>query len=277
MNFKKIVIKIQPREPWVDVFIDELCNLGCDSFEETDQGFNAYIPTHKLNENLKKHLEEQTTRKEFKFDFFFEEIPSKNWNEIWENSFEPILIEKWCSIIAPFHENNYETEHTITINPKMSFGTGHHETTLMMVETMRELTLNKKKVLDIGTGTGILAILSKKMGAKYVEAIDIDLNATKICKENAIKNSVDLIVKHGELKQRDSSIFDVILANINRNILLEQMSLYSEILISGGKLLLSGFLIQDEEMVLNSAYKNNLQTITKKNKGNWLCLALIKK
>jgi len=159
----------------------------------------------------------------------------------------------------------------------MSFGTGHHETTLMMVETMRELTLNKKKVLDIGTGTGILAILSKKMGAKYVEAIDIDLNATKICKENAIKNSVDLIVKHGELKQRDSSIFDVILANINRNILLEQMSLYSEILISGGKLLLSGFLIQDEEMVLNSAYKNNLQTITKKNKGNWLCLALIKK
>lgn len=277
MNYQKIVITIQPREPWVDVFIDELCNLGCDSFEESEQGFNAYIPTQELNENLKKYIKEQTRRKEFKFDFSFEEIPSKNWNEIWENSFEPILIKKWCSIIAPFHDNNNNTEHTIIINPKMSFGTGHHETTFMMAENMRELNLNNKKVLDMGTGTGILAILSKKMGAKYVEAIDIDLDATKSCKENAIKNSVDLVVKHGEKKKLGSTIFDVILANINRNILIEQMSLYSEILILGGKLLLSGFLIEDEEIILNSAQKNNLQIINRKNKKNWLCLAFIKK
>ena len=277
MDYQKISIKIQPRTPWVDVFIDELGSLGCDSFEETEQGFNAYIPSQELNIDLEKHLIELTKRNEFNLNFSFEEIPSKNWNEIWESSFEPIIIEKWCSILAPFHKNEFNTQHTIIINPKMSFGTGHHETTFMMAETMKNLSLNKKKVLDMGTGTGILAILSKKMGAEYVEAVDIEIGAIKNCIENAVNNSVELVVKHGGKEQLDNTTFDVVLANINRNILLDQMPLYSKKITPGGKLLLSGFLIEDEETILNSAQKNNLEIFKKKNKENWLCLAFVKK
>lgn len=277
MNYQKISITIQPRTPWVDVFINELGNLGCDSFEETEQGFNAFIPSTELNENLKKHLFELKKRKEFNLNFSFEEIPTKNWNQIWESSFEPIVIKKWCSILAPFHKNTFNTLHTIIINPKMSFGTGHHETTYMMAETMKNLTFHKKKVLDMGTGTGILAILAKKMGAEYVEAVDIELGAIKNCSENAIKNSVKLVVKHGGKEQLDDTIFDVILANINRNILLDQMSVFSEKLSSGGKLLLSGFLFDDEPLILKSANNNNLEIIKKKNKENWLCLGFVKK
>jgi ribosomal protein L11 methyltransferase len=251
--------------------------LGCDSFEEIEHGFNAYIPSQELNQRLEKHLIELTKRNEFNLEFSFEEIPSQNWNEIWEKSFEPIVIDKWCSILAPFHENNFDTEHTIIINPKMSFGTGHHETTFMMAETMKNLTLNKKKVLDMGTGTGILAILSKKMGAEYVEAIDIEPGAIKSCLDNAKKNSVELVVKQGGKEQLDKATFDLVLANINRNILLDQMSLYSKKIIPGGKLLLSGFLIEDEETILKAANKNNLEIFQKKNKENWLCLAFIKK
>ncbi len=277
MNYQKISITIQPRNPWVDVFIDELSNIGCDSFEETEQGFIAYLPSQELNQSLEKHLIELTKRNEFDLNFSLEEVPSQNWNEIWESSFEPIIIKKWCSILAPFHENIFDTQHTIIINPNMSFGTGHHETTFMMVETMKNLTLKKKKVLDMGTGTGILAILSKKMGAEYVEAIDIEPGAIKNCIDNAQKNSVELVVKNGGKEQLDSATFDVILANINRNILLDQMSSYSKKITPGGKLLLSGFLIEDEQTILKAANKNNLEILKKKNKENWLCLVFVKK
>ena len=277
MIYQKIEIKIQPRTPWVDVFIDELSYFGCDSFEETKNGFNAYIPGEKLNNNLIKHLKTLTKRNDFKFEFICEEIPSKNWNEIWESSFEPIIIGNWCSILAPFHKEIYNTQHNIIIKPQMSFGTGHHETTFMMVETMKTIDLNKKKVLDMGTGTGILAILSKKMGAGYVEAIDISCDAIHNCIENASNNNVDLVTKLGGREQIDNKNYDVILANINRNILLNQMALYSTKLKKGGDLLLSGFLSEDEEKIITSANNNDLHLSHKKNKENWLCLAFTKK
>ncbi len=277
MNYQKIEIKIQPRTPWVDVFIDELGDLGCDSFEETENGFNAYIPSEELNKDLIKHLKTLTKRKDFKFEFVFEEIPSKNWNEIWESSFEPIIVGNWCSILAPFHKDIYNTQHSIIIKPQMSFGTGHHETTFMMVETMKTIDVNNKKVLDMGTGTGILAILAKKMGAEYVEAIDIERDAIHNCIENASNNNVDLVTKLGGKEHIEKKYFDVILANINRNILLDQMELYSAKLKKGGNLLLSGFLSGDKEKIITSANNNDLHLSHKKNKENWLCLAFTKK
>ena len=277
MNYQKIEIKIQPRTPWVDVFIDELGDLGCDSFEETENGFNAYIASEELNKDLIKHLKTLTKRKDFKFEFVFEEIPSKNWNEIWESSFEPIIVGNWCSILAPFHKDIYNTQHSIIIKPQMSFGTGHHETTFMMVETMKTIDVNNKKVLDMGTGTGILAILAKKMGAEYVEAIDIERDAIHNCIENASNNNVDLVTKLGGKEHIEKKYFDVILANINRNILLDQMELYSAKLKKGGNLLLSGFLSGDEEKIITSANNNDLHLTHKKNKENWLCLAFTKK
>jgi len=277
MNYQKIEIKIQPRTPWVDLFIDELGNLGCDSFEETESGFNAYIPSEELNKDLIKRLKTLTQRNDFKFEFVFEEIPSKNWNEIWESSFEPIIVGNWCSILAPFHKDIYNTQHSIIIKPQMSFGTGHHETTFMMVETMKTIDVNNKKVLDMGTGTGILAILAKKMGAEYVEAIDIERHAIHNCIENASNNNVDLVTKLGGKEHIEKKDFDVILANINRNILLDQMKLYSAKLKKGGNVLLSGFLSGDEEKIITSANNNYLQLSHKKNKENWLCLAFTKK
>ena len=277
MDYQKIQIKIQPRTPWVDVFIDELGDLGCDSFEETENGFNAYIPGNELNDDLIKHLKTLVQRNDLDFEFSCEEIPSKNWNEIWESSFEPIIVGDWCSILAPFHKNVYNTKYTIIIKPQMSFGTGHHETTFMMVETMKSVDLKNKKLLDMGTGTGILAILGRKLGADYVEAIDISDDAIKNCAENASINNVNLVTKLGGKEQIENKKYDVILANINRNILLDQMSLYSEKLNTNGNLLLSGFLAGDEEIILTSANQNNLHLVHKKNKENWLCLAFIKK
>ncbi|MAS51965.1 MAG: 50S ribosomal protein L11 methyltransferase [Flavobacteriales bacterium] len=277
MDYQKIQIKIQPRTPWVDVFIDELGDLGCDSFEETENGFNAYIPGNELNNDLIKHLKTLVQRNDLDFEFSCEEIPSKNWNEIWESSFEPIIVGDWCSILAPFHKNVYNTKYTIIIKPQMSFGTGHHETTFMMVETMKSVDLKNKKLLDMGTGTGILAILGRKLGADYVEAIDISDDAIKNCAENASINNVNLVTKLGGKEQIENKKYDVILANINRNILLDQMSLYSEKLNTNGNLLLSGFLASDVEIILTSASQNNLHLVHKKNKENWLCLAFIKK
>ncbi len=245
MDYKKIQIKIQPRTPWVDVFIDELSSYGCDSFEETESGFNAYIPSNDLNNDLLKHLRSLVKRNDLNFEFGCEEIHSKNWNEIWESSFEPIIVGNWCSILAPFHNSVNNTKYTIVIKPKMSFGTGHHETTYMMVETMKTIDLKGKKVLDMGTGTGILAILAGKIGADYVEAIDISGDAIKNCAENASLNNIDLKIKLGGKEQIKNKKYDVILANINRNIVLDQMSLYSEKLNTDGNLLLSGFLVSD--------------------------------
>ena len=277
MDYHKISINIQPRTPWVDVFIDELGDLGCDSFEETDNGFNAYIPSQDLNDELKNHLNTLSSRQDIQFNFNLEEVPTQNWNEVWESSFEPILVGNWCSILAPFHQNEFDTQHTVVIEPKMSFGTGHHETTFMMVQGMESLDLNGKDVLDMGSGTGVLAILAKKMGAGYVEAIDIEDWAVENCIENASNNQVELNVKLGGKEQIGEKVFDVVLANINRNILLDQMALYSEHLKPGGTLFLSGFLTEDEETISNCAISNNFSPLKKLNKENWLCLAFTKK
>ena len=276
MDYHKISISIQPRTPWVDVFIDELGELGCDSFEETKEGFNAYIPSNEFNTDLKQHLKSLSSRQDITFSFTLEEIPHQNWNEVWESSFEPIIVGTWCSIIAPFHQNKFNTKHTIIIEPKMSFGTGHHETTFMMVQSLEELELNNKKVLDMGSGTGVLAILTKKMGAKYVEAIDIEKWAVSNCKENAFTNGVELSIKLGGKEQISNNKFDVVLANINRNILIDQMDLYAKALKINGTLFLSGFLTKDEKAISDCAIRNGFRPLKKFNKENWLCLAFTK-
>ena len=276
MDYHKISLNIQPRSPWVDLFIDDLGELGCESFEYTTEGFNAYIPSEDLNPELNHYLNVLSNRQDIVLFFTIEKIPSKNWNEIWESSFEPILVGNWCSIKATFHKNKFNTTHTVIIEPKMSFGTGHHETTFMMVQTMEDLDLNGKDVLDMGSGTGVLAILAKKMGANYVEAIDIEEGAFKNCTENAFKNGVDICVKLGGKEQIPNIKFDVVLANINRNILMDQMYLYSKSLKTGGKLLVSGFLSKDEKVISDCATENDLRPFRKFNKENWLCLAFTK-
>ena len=197
MDYHKISINIQPRIPWVDVFIAQLGDIGCESFEETKNGLNAFIAVSEYSDKITTYLNKISLNDSYKLDYCLELVRAKNWNKIWESSFEPILVENWCSIIAPFHQNVSQTEFQIVIEPKMSFGTGHHQTTYMMVSAIKELSLEGKSVLDMGSGTGILAILAKKMKASFVEAIDIEEWAVENCIENSKRNNVSFDVKLG--------------------------------------------------------------------------------
>ncbi len=277
MDYHKISINIQPRTPWVDVFIAQLGELGCESFEETKEGLNAFISASDYSNEIKQYLDNLSLNDSYKLDFSIELVPTKNWNKVWESSFEPILVENWCSIIAPFHQNVPQTEFQIIIEPKMSFGTGHHQTTYMMVNAMREMKLEGKSVLDMGSGTGILAILAKKMKASFVEAIDIEEWAVENCIENSERNDVSFDVKLGGKEMISNKEFDVILANINLNILLDQLNVYSDNIKQGGILALSGFLSVDEEIITKAAIEAGFLFNKKYSKDNWLCLAFSKK
>lgn len=277
MDYHKISINIQPRTPWVDIFIAQLGDLGCESFEETKNGLNAFIAVSEYSDKIPTYLYEIALSNSHKLNYRIELVPAKNWNKIWESSFEPILVENWCSIIAPFHQNVSQTEFQIVIEPKMSFGTGHHQTTYMMVNAIKELNLEGKSVLDMGSGTGILAILAKKLNASFVEAIDIEEWAVENCIENSKRNNVSFDVKLGGKELITYLNFDVILANINLNILLDQLDVYSSNIKKGGVLVLSGFLSVDEEIITQASIKNGFSLIKKYLKDNWLCLAFSKK
>ncbi len=277
MDYQKIVCNIQPKDPWADVFIANLSNLKCESFEETETGFNAYVSVAEFSDKITNYLKNKSSCKEFDLDFTTEVIPAKNWNKIWESSFEPILVGNWCSIVAPFHQNVPQTKYQIIIEPKMSFGTGHHQTTYMMIAAMKEMILEGKSVLDMGSGTGILSILAKKMKASYVEAIDIEEWAVENCKENGLRNNVIFEVSLGGKEQISDVKFDVILANINLNILLDQLQDYARSIKLNGVLVLSGFLSVDEEHITKVAEDVGFILDRKYSKDNWLCLAFSKK
>ena len=277
MDYHKISINIQPRSPWVDVFIAQLGELGCESFQETKEGLNAFVSVSEYSDKIKRYLHEIGLNDSYKLVSCVELIPAKNWNEIWESSFEPILVGNWCSIIAPFHKNVPQTEYQIIIEPKMSFGTGHHQTTYMMIEAIKEMKLEGKSVLDMGSGTGVLAILSKKMNASFVEAIDIQEWAVQNCIENSKRNNVSFNVKLGGKEVISNIKFDIILANINLNILLDQLDVYSKNIKEGGILLLSGFLSINEDVIKEAAIKIGFSFKKKYIKDNWLCLVFSKK
>jgi len=186
-------------------------------------------------------------------------------------------VGNWCSIIAPFHQNVPQTEYQIIIEPKMSFGTGHHQTTYMMITAMKDMVLEGKSVLDMGSGTGILAILAKKMKASYVEAIDIEEWAVENCEENGLRNNVVFDVSLGGKEQISDVEFDVILANINLNILLDQLKDYARSIKINGVLALSGFLSVDEEQITEAAENAGFILDKKYSKNNWLCLTFSKK
>lgn len=277
MDYHKISCNIQPKNPWADVFIANLGALNCESFEETETGFDAYVSTSEFSEEITSYLDVESSKSEFSLEYSIELIPAKNWNKVWESSFEPILVGDWCSIIAPFHQNVPQTEYQIIIEPKMSFGTGHHQTTYMMITAMKDMVLANKKVLDMGSGTGILAILAKKMEASYVEAIDIEEWAVENCEENGLRNNVVFDVSLGGKEKISETAFDVILANINLNILLDQLDVYASRIKQGGKLALSGFLSVDEEQITKAAEDVGFIRDNKYSKDNWLCLAFSKK
>jgi ribosomal protein L11 methyltransferase len=259
---------LQPEQQ--DVLIAHLSEAGYEGFEQTDLELKAFISEKSYDKRL---LQEMA----FKYQVEFNEqvIAAQNWNEVWESNFQPVIVNDFVAIRADFHEPIKNLEHEIVITPKMSFGTGHHATTYMMVQQMREIDFKDKTVFDFGTGTGVLAILAEKLGAKKMIAVDNDDWSICNAEENIQKNNCSRI----KLKKADSAEmtgqFDIILANINKNVIVENFpSLISHLNVKG-TLLLSGLLAEDEEDILAEASKYPLILSTKTNDKGWISLRFI--
>lgn len=262
---------ITPKTPATEILIAELGEVGFESFVENENGVIAYIQKNDWYETVLENIYVLNSD-EFTIEYSLNEIEQTNWNSEWEKNFEPIQVDDLVSIRAPFHENP-NLKYDIVIEPKMSFGTGHHETTHMMVQHLLNLDLKDKKTLDMGCGTGILAIFAEMKGANPIDAIDID----NWCYENSIENVERNNCKNIAVFEGDSALlinkkYDVIIANINRNILLMDMKIYTDCLNEKGILLLSGFYEEDIPVIDAevSKYKLKLETYIQRN--NWVAL-----
>ena len=262
---------VSPKEPATEILIAELGLVGFESFIENENGVTGYIQKKDWNTAI---LEEVfiLNSDEFSIEYKQNEVAQTNWNAEWEKNFQPIQVDDFVSIRTPFHKNP-NLKYDIVIEPKMSFGTGHHETTHMMVRHLLQLDLEHKKVLDMGCGTGILAIFAEMKGAQPIDAIDIDT----WCYENSLENVARNNCEHISVFKGDSALlmnrkYDVIIANINRNILLSDMEVYANCIQEKGVLLLSGFYQEDISIIDVEASKYNLKLETFIEKNNWVAL-----
>ncbi|HAY3542681.1 TPA: 50S ribosomal protein L11 methyltransferase [Elizabethkingia anophelis] len=266
--------KIEPVEPWNEILMAELIEQGFDSFTENPDGILAYIQAELLNEEELKN-QWLLNHDEVKISYTYKEMPNINWNEEWEKNFQPINVEDKVLIRAEFHESQ-GLEEEIIIQPKMSFGTGHHATTYLMIQQMMDMDFQGKKVLDMGCGTSVLAIYAKKKGASDVLGIDIDEWAVENSRENAERNNTPMRVELGTADNLVQEKFDIILANINRNILISDIPRYVEVLEPGGSLLLSGLCFFDVDDILQVCNEQNLQLQKKLQREEWVSLLLTK-
>lgn len=271
MEYIELTCKIEPLNPGCDILIAELGEIGYESFVETEEGIQAYIQSSLFSEDALKDVAVIKDTENFKTEYTFKTIADTNWNAVWESNFEPVIIDDKCLIRAPFHiiEKKYELE--IVIEPKMSFGTAHHETTYLMLQYLFELDLKNKKLLDMGCGTSILAIAAAKLGAIDVDAIDNDEWAYNNSIENVEKNDTKQIkVYLGDADLLGKEKYEIILANINRNILLNDIQTYAKCLENKAFLLMSGFYTEDLEVIKECCAKNNIGFISNKVKNNWV-------
>lgn len=262
---------VTPKEPATEILIAELGNVGFESFIENENGVIAYIQKVSWNDSILDSIFVLNSN-EFLIDFIKSEVAQTNWNAEWEKNFEAIHVDNLVSIRAPFHKNPH-LKYDIVIEPKMSFGTGHHETTHMMIQHLLNLNLDNKKVLDMGCGTGILAIFAEMKGANPTDAIDIDNWCYLNSLENIGRNNCQFIsVFEGDSSLLINKKYDVIIANINRNILLADMETYTNCLNQNGVLLLSGFYKEDILIINEEVSKFNLKLETTIERNNWVAL-----
>ena len=261
-----------------DILISLLADIGFDSFSENEQGFNAYIPQKNFSENsLKVLLEQVPVKKQLMYSIH--EIPPTDWNEQWEKEyFQPILIENQCVIHSSFHKDIPSVQYDILIDPKMAFGTGHHETTSLMLSLLLQLELRNKSFLDMGCGTAVLAILASMKGADPILAIDIDEWAYSNSLENVSLNGIEnvRVLQGGAELLKKESPFDFIFANINRNILLQDMEAYVNCMQKGSFLFMSGFYETDISMIREKAESLGLTYKKQQEKNNWVAVSFEK-
>jgi len=266
--------KVSPLQPGTEILIAELGYVGFESFVETEEGVTAYIQKDEWNTAILEDINILDSE-EFKIEFTFSEIEQVNWNSEWEKNFDPIEVDGRCTVRAPFHPNkNFEYE--IVIEPKMSFGTGHHETTFMMLQFILENDFEGKSVLDMGCGTAVLAILAEMRGASKLDAIDID----EWCFENSLENiernhCENISVFLGDASLLAGKKYDVIIANINRNILLNDMDTYRKCLDKGGVLYLSGFYKEDLPIITEVCNNLGFNFVENKEKNKWVAAKFV--
>lgn len=272
MDYRELTFNIVSNEEFHrDLLINTLSEIGFDTFEETDLGFKAYIPTSQYSK-IKLKLRLVDFEEMFDFSYTEIDIPYKNWNDEWESNFEPIVVTDQCYVRATFHPARPDFKYEVVVDPKMAFGTGHHQTTSMMMQWMLSEKLNDKAVLDMGCGTGILAILAAKMEASEITAIDYDPQCFESAMENKkLNNTNQVLVLCGSKEVIPEKKFDIILANINRNILLDQLDRYAEVLKIEGLLFLSGFYEEtDLAMITGKAQSLRLKYLGHKTEKNWV-------
>lgn len=282
MKYIEVTITLSTVDPYRDLLVDALGNEGpYDSFVELPDGLKAYVPADQFDEEwLKSRIDNLHQFSMFNAQFSIQEMPDKNWNEEWEKQHHAVLVEadngKKIWVRAPFHEHRTDVDYEIEIEPKMSFGTAHHATTYMMLSYLAELPMEGLRVLDMGCGTAVLGILAKMRGADYVEGIDIDEWAYNNAIENVQRNGVEMTIRIGDasLLDKRKDKFDLVIANINRNILLNDMAAYAAVLNPGGTLLLSGFYESDIPALQQHAATFGLQLQQTKSRQSWAALRL---
>lgn len=265
--------KIKTLPEMAEIVTAFLGQLGFDTFEETEAGIDAFIPQRMVNDELNNEVKALETQ--FGFTYEVEIIAHQNWNAQWEANFKPVVVRDFCAVRASFHEPITGVMYEMIVNPKMAFGTGHHETTYMVMDTMQSLDFDGKKVFDYGCGTGILSILASMLKADYIDAVDIENESYLNTIENAEINHVSNInAFEGTLETITGDSYDIILANINRNIILATLSDLKQKMAENGQLIISGFLLADENILRNACKDNGLQVMEVKERNNWLCMLL---
>lgn len=271
MNYLEFDFKVTPAQHGVELLTAELGAAGFESFEENAQGVKAYIPTDEFQEDMFEYIHVLHSG-EFSITYTSQKIQQVNWNKEWEKNFHPIVVGDKCSVRAPFHAKP-DTRYDIVIEPKMSFGTGHHATTHMMIEFLLEEKLQGKEVLDMGCGTGVLGILAEMRGAQKVTAIDIDNWCYLNSQENAERNDCSRMeVLEGGAELLSGKRFDTIIANINRNILLQDMEVYSKSLPADGELFLSGFYEADIPVIREACEQYGMHYTEHRQREGWVAV-----
>ena len=269
MNYIEYDFTVSPTEMGAEILMAELAEVGFDSFEDTPTGIKAYIPKDSWNEQILEDIY-LLSNPEFTISYQITEIEQVNWNEEWEKNFSPIVVEDLCTVRANFHPVP-NTRYDIVITPKMSFGTGHHETTYMMLQQLLPLSLEGTKVLDMGCGTGILAIMAALRGAHDITAIDIDPWCVENATENVQQNDCSFItIKEGDVSLIAGEQYNLILANINRNILLSDIPAYTQALLPQGLLLVSGFYEEDLPVIKEKCQEEGLTYLSHIERNRWV-------
>ena len=269
MNYIEYSFTVSPLQPGAEILIAELGSAGFESFVETETGVTAYIQKEEWTEAILNDIQILASE-EFVIEFTTSEIEQVNWNAEWEKNFESIEVDEKCVVRAPFHPKT-NVPYEIVIEPKMSFGTGHHETTYMMLQHILENNFKNKRVLDMGCGTAVLAILAEMRGAKLIDAIDIDEWCFQNSEENVNRNNCRNISVHlGDASILAGKRYDIIIANINRNILLDDMHKYRNCLSEGGELYLSGFYSEDLPIIQDCCNNLGFTFVDKKERNNWI-------